>query len=243
MREPKQIVITRDTLRDGSLLQRVRAIVSPGITVKSDAEIAASLDAVLAGEDPAQDIWLFAYGSLMWNPAFHFAGRAPALLRGWHRRFCLWLTAGRGSAETPGLMLALDRGGSCHGIAYRVAAPARDELLLVWRREMFGDAYRARWVRLVMPEGSTRGITFVVNPRYHRYAGALSDETVAARLASASGPLGSCADYLRETLESLRAFGLRDRGLERMERLVGNQITAAAVGDVATLGAEPGGRP
>jgi glutathione-specific gamma-glutamylcyclotransferase len=91
MRELMQLVITRDALRDGSLLQRVRAMVLPGITVKSDAEIEASLDAVLAGEDPAQDVWLFAYGSLMWNPAFHFAERAPALLRGWHRRFCLWL--------------------------------------------------------------------------------------------------------------------------------------------------------
>jgi glutathione-specific gamma-glutamylcyclotransferase len=220
------------------LLQRVRSMVLPGITVKSDAEIEASLDAILAEHDPGQDLWLFAYGSLMWNPAFYFAERAPALLRAWHRRFCLWLSAGRGSPATPGLMLALDRGGSCHGIAYRVAAPARDELLLVWRREMFGNAYRARWVQLAMPEGSTRGITFVANPRHDRYADALSDETVAARLASAGGPLGSCADYLRETMQSLHALGLRDRGLERIEHLVGQQLAETVARDAASPGTE-----
>ena len=98
---------------------------------------------MLASHEAGHDFWLFAYGSLMWNPAIRTAGYRTALLRGWHRRFCLWLVMGRGSPEHPGLMLALARGGACYGVAWRIAAEqARHELLLVWRREMFGRAIR-----------------------------------------------------------------------------------------------------
>ncbi|MGH7156461.1 MAG: gamma-glutamylcyclotransferase, partial [Acetobacteraceae bacterium] len=219
-----RVIITREGLRDGSLLARVRANLEPGMIVRSDAEIEASLDAMLAGCDPGSDVWLFAYGSLMWNPAFRYAERQPGLLRGWHRRFCLWLRSGRGSPQQPGLMLALDRGGACYGLAYRLAAPAREELLLVWRREMFGQAYAARWVRVALGDGVVPAITFVVNRRFERYAGVLADEVVAERLATAGGALGTCGEYLDCTLGQLRTFGLRDRGLERLEAMVGRAV-------------------
>ncbi len=218
--ENARVVITREGLRDGSLLARVRSGLLPGMKVKTDAEIEASLDAVLAGHDARQDVWLFGYGSLMWNPAFIFAEQRPALLRGWHRRFCLGLTMGRGSPDWPGLMLALDHGGSCQGIAFRVAAPARDELLLVWRREMFGQAYLARWVNVQAAQETFRAISFVVNRRHERYTGPLSEPAIAARLATAAGALGSGTEYLHQTIEHLRELGLRDRRLERLERLV-----------------------
>jgi glutathione-specific gamma-glutamylcyclotransferase len=218
--DAERIVITREGLRDGSLLARIRANPLPGMTVRSDADIASSLDAILATHDPAQDAWLFAYGSLMWNPAIHVAGRRAGLLRGWHRQFCFWMLAGRGSPQSPGLMLGLVRGGACHGIAFRItAAEARDELLLVWRREMFGHAYLARWVNITTADGVVRAIAFVANPRHERYVAGLSDAAVAERLAVARGVLGSNAYYLRETLGHLRELGLRDRRLERIGAL------------------------
>src|SRR4051812_15521374 len=104
-------VITRESLRNGTMLASIRARATPDFPIRSDAELEASLDASLAEHSADQDVWLFAYGSLMWNPAFHFAEQTSGLVRGYHRRFCLSLTRGRGSPEHPGLMLALDRGG------------------------------------------------------------------------------------------------------------------------------------
>ncbi len=214
-------IVTRQALRDGSLLARVRKLMPPGTPTVSDAEIEADLDAALASHPPGEDVWLFGYGSLMWNPAIEFADSCAGTVRGWHRRFCLWLHGGRGSPEHPGLMLALERGGSCAGMLFRIPAEAaRDELLLAWRREMFSGAYRSRWLTATTAAGPVRAATFVVNRAHHRYAGRLEEQLIAAHLASANGSLGSCVAYLQETLDALRSLGMRDRSLERLHRLV-----------------------
>jgi cation transport protein ChaC len=187
----------------------------------SDAEIEADLDAALARNAPGGDVWLFGYGSLMWNPAIEYVERRPGAVHGWHRRFCLWLHMGRGSPENPGLMLALERGGRCTGMLFRIpAAEARAELLLAWRRELFTGAYRSRWVTAMTDDGPVRAATFVANRGHARYAGRLDDSLVAERLASATGSLGNCAAYLSDTLVALHSVGLRDRTLERLQRSV-----------------------
>jgi cation transport protein ChaC len=214
-------IITRETLRDGTLLAEARKLMPPGTVFRSDEQVQADLDAALAKHAPDEDVWLFGYGSLMWNPALHFVERRGGIVRGWHRRYCLWLHVGRGSPENPGLMLALDRGGSCAGVLFRVAAAeARSELLLAWRREMFTNAYNSRWVTAQTAGGPVRAVTFVANRLYDRYAGPLEESDIAARLASASGTLGSCREYLDETVASLHAIGLHDRALERLQDLV-----------------------
>ena len=219
------VTITREGLRDGSLLAAARLLMPSGMKLLSDAEIEADLDATLAHHPPDADVWLFGYGSLMWNPAIEFAERRAGTVNGWHRRFCLWLHMGRGSPDNPGLMLALDRGGRCAGMLFRIpAADARAELLLAWRRELFTDAYRSRWVTAMTDAGPVRAVTFVVNRAHLRYAGRLDEASVAARLASATGSLGSCASYLAQTLGALRSVGLRDRALERLQRLVGGIV-------------------
>ena len=169
----------------------------PGMAMLSDAEIEADLDATLTRRAPGEDVWLFGYGSLMWNPAIEFSERRGGVVHGWHRRFCLWLHGGRGSPDNPGLMLALERGGRCAGMLFRIPAPdARAELLLAWRRERFTDAYHSRWVTAMTSDGPVRAVTFVANRAHLRYAGRLDEAVVAARLASANGVLGSCAAYL-----------------------------------------------
>lgn len=216
--------VTRDGLRDGSLLAAARLRAPPGTMFRTDAEIEADLDKALATQAPGDDVWLFGYGSLMWNPALAFAECRPAAVRGWHRRFCLWLHMGRGTPENPGLMLALEPGGSCHGALFRIpAALARDELLLAWRRELFTGAYRSRWIVAETDSGPIRAATFVVNRDHNRYAGRLPDHQVAARLASAAGTLGSCASYLDQTIGSLRQLGRRDRSMERLHALLAIQ--------------------
>jgi cation transport protein ChaC len=226
---PDQVVITREGLADGSLLANIRTRVLPGMIVRSDEEIMASLEDTLAPHDPAADVWVFGYGSLMWNPAFTYAERRVGVIRGWHRRFCLWLEMGRGSPANPGLMLALDRGGTCRGVAFRI--PAHDvghELLLIWRREMFGTAYLARWTQVHTAGVTVPAITFVANRAHPRYAGRLTDAETATRIASASGALGTCASYFQNTLDHLASLGIRDAGLQRI--VAGDNLRSTAPG-------------
>ncbi|HEY4958462.1 MAG TPA: gamma-glutamylcyclotransferase, partial [Caldimonas sp.] len=119
--------VTRDRLRDGSFLAALRAAAPAGAVFRSDAELSSSLAETLVGRDPAEDVWVFGYGSLMWNPALNYVESCRADLRGWCRRFCIRTYAGRGAPETPGLMLALDRGGTCRGIAFRIATADVEE--------------------------------------------------------------------------------------------------------------------
>jgi cation transport protein ChaC len=117
------------------------------------------------------------------------------------------------------LLLALDHGGACKGVAFRIAAAqAREELGLVWRREMYGGSYNARWVRLKTPEGERRAITFVCNRKHPRYLPEICDMETARLIATASGDLGSCREYLENTVQHLAALGMRDSGLERIAR-------------------------
>jgi hypothetical protein len=140
------MVLTRAMLEDGGLLRMV-AETSPDLPVLSAEERAASLAATLRKRPAGDGVWLFAYGSLIWNPAIAFAERRFARINGWHRAFCLSTVAGRGTPDAPGLVLGLDRGGACTGAAFRVAeADIETELALLWQREMLSGSYAPRWV-------------------------------------------------------------------------------------------------
>lgn len=202
----------RDSIRDGLFdeigLEAERLGLMRRLT---DEERSESCARMLEGIGPDKDVWVFGYGSLMWNPAIHYAERQPCLLRGWHRSFCLWTPVGRGSPDNPGLVLGLDRGGSCCGIVYRIAAANREtELPLLWRREMVADGYEPRWVTVQCHAGSARAITWVINRQGERYAGKLPIETIAKHLATAEGRLGSSREYLENTIAHLDQLGIKE---------------------------------
>lgn len=187
----------------------------------SDEQRAASMGATLASLGPGEDVWVFGYGSLMWNPIIHFEEQRLGLLYGYHRRYCFWVEAGRGSPEMPGLMLALDRGGSCRGMAFRVAAHHREqELRLVWMREMLSGIYSPRWVNLHTAQGVIRAVTFVVNRGHGQYEHGISETRAAHHLARAEGVLGSARSYLENTVAHLADLGVADGYLNRVLRLV-----------------------
>jgi glutathione-specific gamma-glutamylcyclotransferase len=212
--------ITRESLRDGSLIDAARRRMAPGMQVRTDVEIGACLDTILAEHPSGEDVWLFGYGSLMWNPAMHFAEQRGGRVLGWHRKYCLWLEAGRGTPENPGLMLGLDRGGAAAGALFRVPADqARTELLLPFRRELFTHSYDPRWVSVAIPGSVVRAVTFVVNREAVRYVRRLDLELIADHVATASGALGSCMEYLHHTLQSLESLGLDDRMLRKVYRI------------------------
>jgi len=216
-------VITREALRDDAM-RRMVAASAPDLRILTDEERAASLDMTLAQRPHAGDgVWLFAYGSLIWNPALHFDQRRIARVHGWHRSFCLSTQAGRGTPANPGLVLGLDRGGACTGAAFHVSeALMEDELSLLWRREMLSGSYHPRWVRVRGADGTPFGhaIAFTIHRDGEHYAGGLAREDVVRRLASACGALGSSADYLFRTRDGLRSLGICDKGIEDLARRV-----------------------
>ncbi len=205
--------LTRSDLEKGRV-QEMIVQSNPTASFLSEAELQASLSNTLQQQPPNSDVWLFAYGSLIWNPVFKFLERRMGMIYGFHRRFCLWVPAGRGTPDHPGLVLGLDRGGSCRGIAFRIAAAdIPSELLLVWRREMIVGSYVPRWVRVEDGKQGFKAITFVINRQHRRYAGELSQETTVNSIATASGHLGSCADYLMQTVDGLLSVGIKDKYL------------------------------
>jgi len=177
--------------------------------------------ATLAHLAPGAPLWVFAYGSLMWNPTLVLDDSRPALLDGYRRRFCLWMPLGRGSPERPGLMLALERGGRCHGLALRIPPElVQPESRILWRREMLAEAYRPVWVKLRLRGGSLPAVAFVVNPRHARYAPRIPEAAAVRSIASAEGRLGRCRDYLANLVASLDHHGIADGEMRRLFRRV-----------------------
>lgn len=199
---------------EADLLRRQYEQFHPELPIVPQHAFDASLEQAIARNGDDRDLWLFAYGSLIWNPLFHFDERRPALVHGLHRRFCLWSRMGRGSPEQPGLMLALEHGGRCQGFAFRIPAHlVRTELTLIWRREMTMGSYEARWVNAIAGGQAVRALAFVINRRGLQYAGKLPTDEVVSVLARARGRLGSAAEYLFQTVDCLRANGVQDAPL------------------------------
>ncbi len=180
---------------------------------------------IMVALPPSGELWIFAFGSLMWKPGAEFGERRSGRIHGWHRAFCLgWDRSVRGNLEKPGLMLSLDRGGQCAGVALRVhAESARDNLLAVLRRE---PPIPPRWVKVITAAGPLPAIAFVSDRNSHGYIGGLSHADIANALSTASGRNGSMAEYLRNTVVHLEALGIHDRYLRYMEHLVAEQLGA-----------------
>jgi glutathione-specific gamma-glutamylcyclotransferase len=137
----------------------------------SEAQLQQSLEQTLA-RAPAGDVWIFAYGSLIWNPLFPVAEERVAQVHGLHRSFCIWSRVGRGSPDKPGLVLGLNRGGTCRGVVLRLEQHLlREELSLIWRREMVTGAYCPTWIKARTSEGVVDAIAFVANRKNSSYAG------------------------------------------------------------------------
>lgn len=185
--------------------------------------------ALLADHPKGMDLWLFVYGSLIWKPACEVADHGLALLRGWHRSFCLHLLRFRGTPERPGLMMALDKGGSCRGVLQRIpAAHVEERLDQLLRREtsVKPASNTPRWVRVESSSGTQRAIAFTINrkgPTYCRH----SLEQTATILAKACGHWGSGAEYLLHTVAHLEERGIHDPYLWRLQRMVAERIANA----------------
>ncbi|MDO4637208.1 MAG: gamma-glutamylcyclotransferase [Lautropia sp.] len=213
MHKPRPSPLTREFLLSGAYM---RSFVStPQIKWWNLQQITSSLDSTLAAcPAPGNPVWVFAYGSLIWNPLIHIAEHQQANISGWRRSFCMKLTAGRGSPEHPGRMLALARcpGTSTTGIAFRLHPhEVRAELLLIWMREMIGGTYIPLWHDVQLADGRiVQAITFVMEPHTPAYEPDASIATVAPMIATASGHLGHNIDYLLDLDQTLAAHHIHD---------------------------------
>jgi glutathione-specific gamma-glutamylcyclotransferase len=191
------------------------------VRIQTDTELDTTLHEALREHVAGEDIHVFGYGSLMWNPALDVVESRVARVDGWHRKFCLHLVIGRGTPEQPGAMLALDRGGRCVGVLYRIAAAkAESELRLLWQREMLAGSYCARWVWANVGGERVRALTFVANRASGRYIGRHSVEHVADLIRSGQGRIGTSREYFESMVRTLERLRIGDAGIEHLRRVI-----------------------
>ena len=181
-------------------------------------------------DPPGGDFWVFGYGSLIWRPGFPHKEARPAMLHGFHRRFCVYSHRYRGTPDCPGLVLGLTRGGSCRGLAYKVPEAEGEAVMdYLYEREMVLGVYDPTWLKLRLDTGETiRAAGFVVDPGHKQYAGRLSYDEMARLILQGEGKGGTCMEYLRNTVQHLEALDMHDHALHRLLREVEARRSKAA---------------
>lgn len=214
------MVLNRQAL-ESKLLQQLLAHPELNLKIWSDEELLLSIRETLQ-QKSTDHLWIFAYGSLIWNPLFEYIERRVVTIEGWQRQFCLLAPVGRGTIENPGLVLGLEPGNRCEGIAYCLPIDERleSELLLLWRREMVVGSYIPTWITAKNGSQEIEVLTFTVNCQHPVYVNNFSTSKIVESLATAKGVLGSSAEYLSCTVEGLFNAGIEDRKLIELDRLV-----------------------
>lgn len=176
------------------------------------------------------DLWVYGYGSLMWDPGFHFVEVRLARLTGYQRRFTYWTRLARGTRERPALMLTLEQQADaccCTGLAFRIAGDAAEvESAMLWRREMLRNGYCPALLPMSTPQGPVRALVFACNHAHDDYAGDMSLDETAAVIAVAAGAIGTNRDYLEQMARQLDALEIEDEYVERLLRRVRELCTA-----------------
>ena len=216
------------------LVARVHRVVEdsgplPGLVYHTEEDYDAAVQEILASYPRAEDLWLFAYGSLIWKPEIEHVEERIGTARGWHRSFCLRLVRWRGTRGAAGPDDGSRPGWPVHGNGYRLAGRTVEaQLGKLFRREMSvrPSTNIPRWLSVETNRGRVRAIAFVVNRSGTAYAGRLMPEETADMLSKACGHWGTCAEYLHNTVVHLEARGIHDRNLWRLQRLVAERIAS-----------------
>jgi glutathione-specific gamma-glutamylcyclotransferase len=209
--------LTRKLLEHDTVREELRSS-TLGPHLLTDAELNTSRRAALLPLTKNKSLWVFGYGSLVWNPQLDFQRAERTQIFGYRRALCLWSRINRGTPELPGLVFGLLPGGSCTGIAYEIQpAKIESETLLLWRREMLMGSYVPVWARGRSSAGEAiKVLTFRVNPAGVGFAGDLDDARIIKVLRQAQGRFGTCSEYVHNTLSALEAHGIYDKRLAQL---------------------------
>jgi cation transport protein ChaC len=209
-------MLNRNAIRSGAYLESFDSL--PSEMLWTQAQIDASLAQTLRQRPHPGDVWVFSYGSLMWNPISDFDSRRIATLHGWHRSFCIRMIAGRGTPEQPGRMLSLEAGGSTQGVALRLAgATLEEELRILWIREMVTGAYRPTWAAVTLEDGTQiSAIAFVAEPDGPQYERDARVSAIAPSMAAAKGLFGTNAEYVFKLRDALADCSLNDPYIDEL---------------------------
>ena len=193
------------------------ALVRGSVTVVRDP--AAMLQNTLRQWGGQDNLWVFAYASLIWRQEFTHTERHVARVHGWHRALIMWSRINRGTPECPGLVFALLAGGSCQGVVFKIVrADVPDALAALWYREMPTGVYDAQWLRCTTPAGTVKALAFTLPRNSPNFTGALSAQQYQQIFKDAVGRYGTTRDYAQMTYDSLRQEGIHDRALEALLR-------------------------
>ncbi|MCA3561377.1 MAG: gamma-glutamylcyclotransferase [Aestuariivirga sp.] len=176
-----------------------------------------------------EQFWIFGYGSLMWRPGFAFLRSEAARVHGYHRSLCVYSYVHRGTPEQPGLVLGLDRGGSCHGVAFEVAAERWENTIAYLRaREQVTSVYleRRKNITLIGSRQRVEATTYVVDRAHRQYAGVLDNDALERHVRLGQGVSGHCTDYVMNTIAHLREIKIHDPALEQLAGRLGLQAAS-----------------
>lgn len=224
--KPRALHLTADHVARIPVIEDPGQPTYPGIRPATEADYEAEVARIM-DTAPQGDFWIFALSSLIWNPATEFDQQRIAVANGWHRSFCLFDQRWRGNPKQPGLMMCLDRGGSCRSVAYRIPAgtiKANMDKLVRREMSMVPNAFPGRWIKVTTAEGPLTALAFAIDRKSTRYVGGLTLAERADRLAQAHGWKGSMAEYVLSTVTKLEEYGIHDRNLWQIQRLVAERI-------------------
>jgi len=219
---PEKPILTREALLNGEI-ERLLHSGHYGQSKMSDKQRAELVQFTLNALGSDAQLWVFGYGSLIWNPALDFEEQRRCRIKGYKKKFCFWTTLSRGTEEHPGLMMGLVKGGHCNGVAYRIEPKkAATELDILFRREMSFFVYKPTWVqaRCVETNTSFNALTFVVDPEHQRFVENLTQAEAVRTIATAEGPLGRNCDYLFQLSDKLHELGFEETELADLVREV-----------------------
>ena len=215
------VKLTRDNISKGQIRETIRSI--PGSDkVLSDNDLLSARRKIIPDIGIGEDIYIFAYGSLLWNPTVDYEEQFIAKIFGFHRSFCMKTRLGRGSFENPGLMLGLDKGGSCLGSAFKLTnKTAIQNIDILFRREMVTGAYRPKLLKTKLENGkNVLSLAFTVDKKHKNYFPKNTAQIKANIISKAHGFLGSCEEYLNNTLESLSELKITDKEMKKISFLI-----------------------
>lgn len=174
------------------------------------------------------DLWVFGYASLMWRPGFDYVEKRRARLAGYHRSLCIYSWEHRGTKQRPGLVMGLDRGGACVGLAFQIAKENQSDVMAYLReRELITNVYLERTGTLTLDDGrSTKAVIYVADRHHEQYAGRLEPDEAVRHVCGAVGQMGPNEDYVLNTADHVKELGIRDSWLDAVSEKIRSRAPA-----------------